>query len=80
MAMSTVTSKGQITIPKEIREHLRLRAGHRVEFFVDSSGQVVLKPHNQDFRTLKGILYSRRRRPVSIEQINEVIARGWAGL
>ena len=79
MATSTVTSKGQITIPKEIREHLRLRTGHRVEFFVDSSGQVVLKARNQDFRTLKGIVRSRRRRPVSVEEMNEAIARGWAG-
>ena len=34
MAVSTVTSKGQITIPKEIRDRLKLMAGHRVEFYV----------------------------------------------
>ena len=80
MATGTVTSKGQITIPKEIREHLRLRTGHRIEFFVDSSGQVVLKTRDRDFRTLAGILRSRRRRPVSVKEMNEAIARGWAGL
>ncbi|MBI3698481.1 MAG: AbrB/MazE/SpoVT family DNA-binding domain-containing protein [Acidobacteria bacterium] len=79
MATSTVTSKGQITIPKEIREHLRLRTGHRVEFFVDSSGQVVLKARNKDIRSLKGIVRSPHRRAVSIAEMNEAIARGWAG-
>jgi AbrB family looped-hinge helix DNA binding protein len=39
IAVSTVTSKGQITIPKEIRDRLRLQAGHRVEFQIDRQGQ-----------------------------------------
>ena len=80
MATSTVTSKGQITIPKEIREHLKLRTGHRVEFYVDSAGQVLLKPRNKDIRSLKGIIRSRRRRAVSVEEMNEAIARGYAGV
>ena len=42
MATSTLTSKGQITVPKEIRERLRLKAGQRVEFLVDARGRVLL--------------------------------------
>jgi antitoxin PrlF len=79
MPIATVTSKGQITLPKEIRDRLKLEPGTRINFAVDASGQVVLKPLNYDFRSLRGILKSRRKRPVTIEEMNEAIAAGWAG-
>jgi len=41
---STITVKGQATIPKAIREHLRLKPGDRVKFFVHPDGSVVLLP------------------------------------
>ncbi len=41
---TTITSKGQVTIPKHIRDALRLRAGSAVDFAVDGNGQVVLVP------------------------------------
>jgi AbrB family looped-hinge helix DNA binding protein len=41
---SAITSKGQVTIPKAIREHLQLKPGDRVEFFVHPDGSVVLLP------------------------------------
>jgi antitoxin PrlF len=46
MPTGTLTSKGQITIPKQIREHLHLETGRRVEFSVDSKGNVILTPRN----------------------------------
>jgi AbrB family looped-hinge helix DNA binding protein len=78
MTTSTLTSKGQITLPKAIRDRLRLRTGHRVEFHLDAGGQVILKPRNNDIRLLKGIVRSRRRRPASVEEMNEAIARGFS--
>jgi antitoxin PrlF len=78
-AASTLPSKGQITIPKEIRDLLRLQAGHRVEFQVDRQGQVIMRPRNRDFHSLKGMIRSKRKTPVSIEELNEDIARGWSG-
>ena len=78
MPTSTLTSKGQITLPKEIRERLKLRKGHRVEFRIDRSGRVVLEPCNNDIRQLKGIIRASRKRPVSVEEMNEAIARGFS--
>jgi AbrB family looped-hinge helix DNA binding protein len=77
--MSTVTSKGQITIPKQIRDQLRLEPGDRVEFQLDRQGHVILRAKNVDIRELKGILRSKRKTPVSIEEMNEAIARGYSG-
>ncbi len=41
---TTLTSKGQVTIPKAIRDHLGLRPGHRVEFVADRRGRVLVTP------------------------------------
>jgi len=79
MPIATVTSKGQITLPKEIRDRLRLRSGDQIHLDIDPDGKLTGKPLNYDFRSLRGILKSRRKRPVTIEEMNEVIAAGWAG-
>lgn len=39
-----MTTRGRVTIPKEVREKLRLKAGNRISFVVESSGRVVLQP------------------------------------
>lgn len=79
MPVSTLTTKGQITIPKPIREHLKLRTGHRVDFYIDPKGRVILQPLNGDIRDLRGSIPLRRRRAVTVEEMNEAIARGWSG-
>ena len=42
----TLTSKGQITIPAELRAKLNLKEGDKVEFYVDRSGRVLMRPRN----------------------------------
>jgi AbrB family looped-hinge helix DNA binding protein len=78
-AVGTMTSKGQITIPKQIRDRLRLEPGHRVEFQVDRQGQIIMRAKNVDIREIKGILRSTRKTPASVEEMNEAIARGYSG-
>ena len=79
MPTSTLTSKGQITIPKELRDQLHLKKGSRLEFVVEASGRVILQPLNSDFQSLRGMIRSKRRRRVSIEEMNEAIAGGYSG-
>ncbi|SRR5216683_1130420 len=55
---SAITVKGQATIPKAIREHLRLKPGDRVKFFVHPDGSVVLLP-KLPAAALRGIIKSR---------------------
>jgi len=75
---SAITVKGQATIPKAIREHLRLKPGDRVKFFVHPDGTVVLLP-KLPVSALKAML-PRPRRPVSIERMRKAVAEGAAGL
>ena len=71
---STLTSKGQATIPKTIREHLGVKAGDRIKFFLHPDGSVVLLP-KLPASALRGIVRARKR-PVTIEAMNEAIASG----
>ena len=73
---SAITVKGQATIPKAIRDHLRLKPGDRVKFFVHPDGSVVLLP-KLPASALRGIVKARRR-PVTVEAMNEAIAAGAA--
>jgi len=74
MAVSTITSKGQATIPGEIRRHLKLKAGDRLEFLVEPDGRVILVPATVDVADLKGLLAPAPRR-VSIEEMNAAVRK-----
>ena len=56
MLSATVTTKGQITIPKDIRNILNIGKGDRVEFLVDTNGSVTIWPVTTDVKTLKGLV------------------------
>jgi len=80
MASATVTSKGQITIPVKIRNSLGLNPGDRVQFVEVDKGKFVMTAVNRSIRELEGILWRKGRKPVTIEEMDEAIARGAAGL
>jgi len=75
MAMATVTSKGQITIPAQVRNALGLEAGDRVEFVEQENGQFGIVAATRSVQELKGLFRGKRIKPVSIEEINAAIAR-----
>jgi AbrB family looped-hinge helix DNA binding protein len=71
---SALTSKGQATIPKAIREHLGLKPGDRIKFFLHPDGSVVLLP-KLPATALRGMVAGRRLR-ATIEEMNEAVAEG----
>jgi antitoxin PrlF len=71
MAESTMTSKGQTTIPIEVRRRLKLKPGDRIEYLIEDD-KVILSPRNLDIRELKGILGPPPRR-VSLEEMEDAI-------
>jgi AbrB family looped-hinge helix DNA binding protein len=72
MSEARMTSKGQITVPKDIRQKLRLKPGDRVRFIVEDDGRVRLLPAKRDVSELMGIL-PKPKRSFSTEEIDEAI-------
>jgi AbrB family looped-hinge helix DNA binding protein len=69
---TTITAKGQITIPKAAREHLKVKAGDKVRIFLHPDGHVVVRPVIP-VSALRGLLKSRRRKPPTIEEMDLAI-------
>jgi antitoxin PrlF len=74
MATSTITSKGQTTIPGEIRRLLKLKAGDRIEFVVEADGKVVLVPATVHVSELEGLLAPAQRK-LSLEEMDAAIRK-----
>ena len=72
MSAATVTSKGQITVPKDIRERLGLRAGDRIAFREREDGSIVVEPETVSLMTLAGSVRSTVT-GVTVVQMNEAI-------
>lgn len=78
MPTATVTSKGQITIPKEVRDALGLDTGHRVSFVLRENGVVEMHPENVDLMSLSGI-FKPAVKGVTIADMKEAVRKGAAG-
>ena len=75
MSTATLSSKGQLTLPKAIRDAFSLEAGDRVAFRLRADGTAVLQPLTQEVLSLFGALKPRVR-GVSLEQLDEAIGKG----
>ncbi len=75
MPVSRLTSKGQTTIPKEIRDKLDLKPGDRIRFVFEEDDRVLLEPIKADLSSLAGMLYDPNRKALTNEEINDAIAQ-----
>jgi antitoxin PrlF len=74
MTKATLTSKGQITIPKEVRERLGVEAGDRLEFVEQERGVYKVVAATRDVRHLKGLV-AKPRQPVSLGDMKAAVRR-----
>ncbi len=74
MITATITSKGQITIPKDIREQLDLHTGDKLSFVADDDGSINLVPIRLPLTALKGLV-AKPKKPVSVEEMNQAVKR-----
>ena len=77
MPTSTLTSKGQITLPQAVRQAMGLETGDKVDF-VEVDGGYKLVPLRNDVRRLKGRFAGRVEQPVSLQEMDEAIAEAAA--
>jgi len=75
---ATLTSKGQVTIPKGVRDALHLRAGDRLDFVVQADGTVRVLPITGSVKRLKGLL-PKPPRSLTLDEMDAAIAKGAAG-
>ena len=77
MAHSTVTSKGQTTIPGKIRKALRIKPGDKLEYLVEGD-HATIRVH-LGTQSLKGVLASKKGKGMSFAQIREAAAKAGRG-
>jgi antitoxin PrlF len=75
MSVSMVTSKGQTTIPKKIRDHLKIQPGDKIDFIIDSNGKVVLEPATLEVKELEGILHRPGMKTVPVEEMKKAVKK-----
>ena len=73
MPTVTLSSKGHITLPKEVREHLGVQDGDSVDFVIGTDGVIRVRAASADVSQLRGLLRRQGRRPVSVQQMDKVI-------
>ena len=74
MTTATMTSKGQITVPADVRQRMGLGTGDRIEFVELETGVFAIKPAIDDVRLLKGALRTPEK-PVSVDAMNAAIRK-----
>ncbi|MFB6141019.1 MAG: AbrB/MazE/SpoVT family DNA-binding domain-containing protein [Halosimplex sp.] len=75
---ATVTSKGQVTIPKEIRERLDLEEGTEVEFVLDEDGSVSVRPKEPAMDRLRDVRRTLSKHDVDLDEMRRESKRAWS--
>ena len=83
MTTLTVTAKGQVTLEKELLQHLGVKPGQKIEVQALPGGELSVRAADEgkaDWGEFYGILSSRTDKVATIEEMSDVIRKGWAGL
>ena len=67
---TTLTSKGQTTIPKDIRDGLRMKAGDNLTFTLLPDGTVIMRVKNKSLKDLAGTLHKKGRKSIPAERMS----------
>jgi len=82
MTMLSITAKGQLTLRRELLQHLGIRPGERIDCEKLPGGELRLRSAHPtgDIEGFLGLLAGRSQKTATIEEISEAAAAGWAGL
>ncbi|SER19753.1 looped-hinge helix DNA binding domain-containing protein, AbrB family [Nitrosomonas sp. Nm51] len=73
MALTTLTSKGRVTIPKQIRESLNLKTGDKIEIVVTEKGEAIIRPVSRKVDDVFCMLHQADRKAVSVKAMNDAV-------
>lgn len=72
--LATLTSKGQITLPKEIRDRLQLDAGATLDFELLADNTLLVRPIKADARRIRGLLRSPHPQALTVEEMDQSVS------
>ena len=75
MSQTTITSKGQVTIPKQVRKALKLETGDKIEVIVTDNNEAIIRPIKRRTDEVYKKLHKYGKRTVSVEEMNQVIRK-----
>ena len=75
MPESTLTSKGQTTIPGAVRKHLKLASGDQIDFVIQKDGSVLIRPATMRAGETRGILHRKGMKAVPVHEMNDAIRK-----
>jgi hypothetical protein len=77
----TITAKGQVTFRKDLLQHLGVQPGEKISFDKLPGGRLQMQATSKrgDISNIFGMLYKKENPTLSIDEMNEIIAKGWAG-
>lgn len=75
---ATITSKGQVTIPKRIRDELGLQAGTEIEFTIEEDGTIRVRPKEPPFDRLRAVKERLADRDVDLEEMRRESKAAWS--
>jgi AbrB family looped-hinge helix DNA binding protein len=79
MVTSTITSKGQITIPKTVRDSLHLHCGDRIAFIMHDETEAVMKPVTKTVDQVFGRLHKAGQAGKTVVEMNQAVAQRMRG-
>lgn len=77
MSLATLTSKGQVTIPKDIREFLHLHSGDKIEVLPTENGEAIIRPVTITVDDMFGVLKKPGQKSISVEEMNQALKQGF---
>lgn len=83
MASQAVTAKGQVTLKRDLLQHLGIKPGERIDFEKLPGGELRIRAARPT-GTIDGFIHAldgkvKMKKPLSIEEMNDIAAAGWAG-
>ena len=71
MAIASLTSKGQVTIPKDVRDRLKLRTGDKLDFQVAEDGTITARPMSIRVDNVFGMLHTPEGPAFTVQEMNQ---------
>lgn len=73
MALTTLSTKGQVTIPKKIRDSLKLHTGDKIEIIITEKREAIIRPVSKKVDDIFGKLHKPGRKAVPLDAMNDAI-------